>query len=87
MVILFPHDVDSVRTALGAITRSPTVLLYVGPDQLMPLTSILGAIVGVALIFWNKIVTLTRKGLSLFSRRGAPPADATPPEPQSKPAD
>lgn len=30
-------------------------MLYVGPDQMMPVTSILASVVGLVLIFWNRI--------------------------------
>jgi hypothetical protein len=39
----------------------PVVVLYVGPDQIMPLTSAIGAIVGLALMFWNRLVGLAYK--------------------------
>ncbi|HXF95228.1 MAG TPA: hypothetical protein VNI61_03915 [Gemmatimonadales bacterium] len=45
---------------LGAVA-----LLYVGPDQLMPLTSILGAIGGAVLIFWRQVSGFVRR---LFKR-------------------
>lgn len=35
--------------------------LYVGPDQLMPLTSILGAIGGALLIFWRQVVGVVKR--------------------------
>jgi len=38
-----------------------TVFLYVGPDQLLPLMSFLGAILGILLIFWNRAVAFVRK--------------------------
>ena len=44
------------------------VILYIGPDQIMPLTSILAAIGGVALMFWNRVVGLFVKARTLFSR-------------------
>lgn len=39
---------------------------YVGPDQLMPVTSILATVLGFVLIFWNKFLGVVRKifGLS-----------------------
>ncbi len=36
-------------------------MLYVGPDQLMPLTSIFGAIGGALLIFWRQLRALARR--------------------------
>lgn len=44
-------------------------LLYVGPDQILPLTSILGAIGGALLIFWRHVVNAFRKVGSLFTKR------------------
>jgi hypothetical protein len=67
-----PETVESVRTAVTLVRTSPTVMLYVGPDQIMPLTSVLGAIVGVALMFWNRIVGLVGRGWSALTRREHP---------------
>lgn len=46
----------------------PVTLAYIGPDQILPLTSVLGAIVGVLLLFWRYVVTLFRRLVQLFSR-------------------
>ena len=64
-----PQSVETVRTALTVLRTSPTVLLYVGPDQIMPLTSVLSAIVGVVLMFWNRIVGLVGRGWAAITRR------------------
>ena len=48
----------------------PIVVLYIGPDQIMPLASALGAIVGVALMFWNRVVGLAHKCWTVLARRG-----------------
>ena len=42
--------------------------LYVGPDQILPLTSILGAIGGAIMIFWRQVVGIFRKIGSIFSK-------------------
>jgi len=42
--------------------------LYVGPDQLLPLTSILGAIGGAIMIFWRQVTGLARKVASRFRK-------------------
>lgn len=39
--------------------------LYVGPDQVMPVMSILASVVGALLIFWHKLVSIARKLLRL----------------------
>ncbi len=36
------------------------MMLYIGPDALMPLASALAAIAGVLMLFWNKTVGATR---------------------------
>ena len=45
------------------------MLLYVGPDQLLPLTSILGAIGGMVMIFWRQVKGLFGKLFSVFRRK------------------
>jgi hypothetical protein len=47
----------------------PWVLLYLGPDALMPFVSGLAAIAGVLLVFWNKVVGFARKLLQIVTRR------------------
>lgn len=44
--------------------------MYLGPDVLMPLASALAAVAGVALMFWRKIVDVTRSVGQFLSRRG-----------------
>lgn len=36
----------------------PAILLYIGPDVFLPLTSALAVVVGAALMFWHKLVGL-----------------------------
>ena len=80
MVIPFGHDpqgLESMRGLLHLFVKSPTVMLYVGPDQIMPITSVLSALVGVGLMFWSKIVLfVSRTWAALRRRPQAPPADA-----------
>lgn len=45
------------------------LVLYVGPDQILPLTSLLGAIFGIILIFWRYVVGLAGKVWQLLFRR------------------
>lgn len=54
--------------------------LYVGPDQVMPVMSILATITGFFLIFWNKIMGLVRRVLGM--KRSSQP-DAPSPAPSS----
>lgn len=39
---------------------TPLVLLYIGPDALMPLASALAAAVGLLLMFWRRTVGFVR---------------------------
>jgi hypothetical protein len=74
-VLISDHSViQQLVPASDLLVRSITFLLYVGPDQIMPLTSVLGAIVGIALMFWNRLVGFAVRSRAFFSRRaGAPP--------------
>ncbi len=45
------------------------VFLYIGPDQLLPLVSALGAIIGVLLIVWHRLTSLVRKVWQFFSKK------------------
>ena len=45
------------------------VFLYAGPDQILPLISILGTIVGILLIWWRRFVVLIRKAWRVLSRK------------------
>jgi hypothetical protein len=43
------------------------MLLYVGPDQIIPLSGILGTVIGFLMIFWGRAVWVFQK---LTSRLG-----------------
>jgi hypothetical protein len=45
------------------------VLMYVGPEVLLPITSALAAIGGLALMFWNKVVGAAKGTWRFVSRR------------------
>ena len=52
----------------------PWVLLYIGPDVFLPLTSALAAIAGVLLMFWHRIVGLVQRIFGRGPKPDAPPA-------------
>ena len=60
-------------TAAGELLRSghlgSLLVLYVGPDQILPLTSFLGALVGIILIFWRYVVGLAGRVRRFIFRR------------------
>lgn len=45
--------------------------IYVGPDQVMPVASILATIMGFLLVFWGKLLGIIRK----IFRLAPPPAE------------
>ena len=52
-------------------------MLYVGPDQVMPAMSVLATILGLLMIFWNKVMAIFRK---IF---GLKPPEPTVPDPDA----
>ena len=52
------------------------VFLYGGPDQIMTVTSGLASLLGLLLIFWNKVVGLFFRVVRVFRRS---PNDSVPP--------
>jgi hypothetical protein len=53
------------------------IALYVGPDQVMPVMSILATIAGFFLIFWNKVMGLIRR-IAGIKRSAEPEATSAP---------
>lgn len=43
-------------------------MFYVGPDQIIPLSGVLGTLAGLALIFWHKVVHIARQLLGVTSK-------------------
>jgi hypothetical protein len=65
------HSLD-MRVAIEILkTQHPWLVgaLYVGPDQILPLTSFLGAIFGILLIFWRYVVSLAGRVWQFLFRR------------------
>jgi hypothetical protein len=50
--VVFPVSLDQYQFI---------VVLYIGPETILPLTSALAAIVGVLLLVWHRVVELVRK--------------------------
>lgn len=46
----------------------PWLFLYIGPDVFLPLTSALAAVVGVILMFWQRLVGWVRSLWRMVSR-------------------
>jgi hypothetical protein len=61
-----------VLPTLISDTRSDQILpliLYIGPDQFLPLASALGAIVGVLLMWWHRFADLVRRAWQFFTKK------------------
>jgi hypothetical protein len=56
LAVLVPHHLAAGGSTLNSLTVG-----YVGPDQMLPLMSALGAIVGVLLIVWHRFLAIVRK--------------------------
>ena len=54
----------------GVFMRVDLLALYAGPDQVMTVTSGLASVLGLLLIFWNKVVGIFFKIVRKFSRPG-----------------
>jgi len=56
------------------------VLLYSGPDQILPMLSIVGAVIGFLLMWWRRLVALARRAWNKTFKKSPPlakkPADA-----------
>jgi hypothetical protein len=46
--------------------KGARMILYVGPDQLIPLSGVFGTIFGLVLIFWGKVLQGLRKVGAIF---------------------
>ena len=52
--------------------RIELLALYGGPDQVMTVTSGLASVLGLLLLFWNKVVGLFFKAIRMFRRSATP---------------
>ena len=60
--------------------RIELLALYGGPDQVMTVTSGLASVLGLLLLFWNKVVGIFFKVVRKFSRSGTSAAIDAPKE-------
>jgi hypothetical protein len=49
----------------------PWMILYIGPDLLLPFTSALAAVAGVVLMFWHRLTGWARSVWRMLFRRKA----------------
>jgi hypothetical protein len=58
--------------------RFELLALYGGPDQVMTVTSGLASVLGLLLIFWNKVVGIFFKVVRMFHRSRTPASTDVP---------
>jgi hypothetical protein len=52
---------DNLASSTNVVQYLPIMMLYIGPETMLPLVSALAAIGGVLLMFWQRLVGLVRK--------------------------
>jgi hypothetical protein len=57
---------------LPAVYNALAMMLYVGPDAVMPLLSVLGAIAGGILMFWRRLSSMVRRLVKPGEKQEAP---------------
>jgi len=55
-----------VPNLLGNLSDQAILLLYLGPETIMPLASVLGVVVGFLLIFWRILLKPFKKIFGVF---------------------
>jgi hypothetical protein len=60
---------DHFTFAPNAVHYLPIILLYIGPETMLPLASALAAIAGVLLMFWHRLVGWIRKIWRFIARK------------------
>lgn len=58
------------------------IVFYVGPDQMMPVASILATVMGFIMIFWNKVLGVIRR---IFGGSKPPEAESSTQQPPKDP--
>jgi len=62
---------DNLASSTAVFQYLPIMMLYIGPETMLPLASALAAIGGVLLIFWQRLVALIRKLWRVLVRKQA----------------
>lgn len=51
------------------------MFLYIGPDQIIPLSGILGTLAGLVMIFWGRVVQAFQKLTGRLNTKSQPRTD------------
>ena len=54
-------DPQTLASKLNSTELLPFIMLYIGPEAILPLTSAIAAIFGFLLIFWQRFLALVKK--------------------------
>ena len=65
-------DTDNLTLLLISVRWLPVLFLYAGPDQLLPLVSFLGGLIGIFLIGWQRLVMFVRKAFRFVTAKFQP---------------
>jgi hypothetical protein len=64
----------AIANIASDVARNPLwqlVVLYIGPDLILPITSAFAAAAGVALMFWQRLLEVVRRlWHTMFQRQG-----------------
>ncbi len=74
-----------VPTLLGNLGDQAILLLYLGPETIMPLASVLGVVIGFLLIFWRMLLRPFKKIFGVFSGKNQAESNPSLAELQSDP--
>ncbi len=80
-------NISLLLVAPWRLLQSTFVIGYLGPNQLLPLASIIAALVGVVMMFWGLITKTIRRTVRKITRRGEPVVDVVLDEAVSAPED
>ncbi len=57
------------------MSTSLVLFAYLGPDTMLPVASVLAAIIGFLLVCWNYVVAFVRRVFRLVTGRKDPPSE------------
>ena len=60
---------NNLASSTDVVQYLPIMMLYIGPETILPLASALAAIGGVLLMFWQRFAGLVRKLWRVIARK------------------
>ena len=51
------------------MNEHPVILAYIGPETMLPMASVIGAIIGLLLMIWQRVVSFVAHACSRLLRR------------------